>query len=343
MSFCLVALGSNLGDRAALIESALARLGSEPGIRALILSSLHETQPVGGASGQQPFLNAVAAFDADLSPLALLALLQRIEHELGRQRSERWGARTIDLDLLLYGDQEIDTPELIVPHPRMAFRRFVVQPAAEVAPQLVHPTIGWSMTRLLEHLDAAIPYVALLGMPGSGKTRLATSVAAAVNGRYLADPAKRPQNLPVDSESGPVLAQDIELLAARSRLLDRTVWSDASIPAISDFYLDQGLAYAETRLPADELAAYRRKFDVRAAQVVLPKLLVVLDTRPSPSPGEGATDIDPGENLLRRRLLVLAARPGIAPVLYVGRDDSSLQLQEVAAAVQAMEARSTNA
>jgi hypothetical protein len=225
----------------------------------------------------------------------------------------------------------------------MAFRRFVIQPAAEVAPQLLHPTMGWTMARLLEHLDTALPYVALLGLPRSGKTHLATSVATAVNGRYLADPASRLQSRSVDRESGPTRAQDIELLAARSGLLDRTIWSDASIPAISDFYLDQGLAYAETRLPADELAAFRREFDVRVAQVVLPKLLVVLDTRPSTAPGEGAIDIGPGDNPLRRRLLALAARPGIAPVLYVGRDEPIWQLQEVAAAVQAMEARSTKA
>jgi 2-amino-4-hydroxy-6-hydroxymethyldihydropteridine diphosphokinase len=336
MSFCLVALGSNLGDRAALIESAVARLGSEPDIRALVLSSLHETQPVGGAPGQQPFLNAVAAFEADLSPLALLALLQRIEHELGRQRSERWGARTIDLDLLLYGDQEIDTPELIVPHPRMAFRRFVVQPAAEVAPQLVHPTTGWSIARLLEHLDAALPYVALLSVPHSGKSRLARRVAAAVQGRLLADPAPGV----VEGDPGPALKQEIELLAARASRLDRDHWSDPSVPAISDFYLDQGLVYAQSRLPADELAVFRREFDARAAQVVLPKLLVVLDTRPSTLPGEVSTD--DSSNTLRGRLLALAARRGVGPVLYAGRGDPNSQLQEISAAVQAMQPLSTN-
>jgi 2-amino-4-hydroxy-6-hydroxymethyldihydropteridine diphosphokinase len=342
MSFCLVALGSNLGDRATLIESAVARLGSEPGITALAVSSLHETQPVGGAPGQQPFLNAVAAFDTDLAPPTLLALLQRIEHDLGRQRTEHWGARTIDLDLLLFGNQVIDAPQLVVPHPRMAFRRFVVQPAAEVAPRLMHPTIGWTMARLLEHLDAALPYVALLGMPGSGKTHLATGIATAVSGRYLADPAALTECRPVDRESGPALAQDVELLAARARLLDRANWSEASIPAISDFYLDQGLAYAETRLPADELAAFRREFEARAAQVVLPKLLVVLDTRRSTPPGEGANDNGPSDNPLRRRLLALAARRGIGPVLYVGRDDPNAQFQEVAAAVQAMQSPSTH-
>lgn len=339
MSLCLVALGSNLGDRAALIHSAVSRLGSEPSTTALAVSSLYETQPVGGAPGQQPFLNAVAAFETSLPPSALLDLLQSIEHELGRQRSERWAARTIDLDLLLYDDQVIDTPELVVPHPRMAFRRFVVQPAAEVAPQLVHPTIGWTMAQLLEHLDTAIPYVALLGMPAGGKTHLATRVATAVGGRFLADSASR---LAV-SDPGPVLKQDIELLAARAQVLGRDNWPDASVPTISDFYLDQGLAYAESRRMADELAAFRREFDARTAQVVLPKLLVVLDTRPSTPPREDSTKPDdgPGDNPLRRQLLALAARRGIGPILYVGRDDPNLQFQEVAAAVQAMESPAT--
>jgi len=166
----------------------------------------------------------------------------------------------------------------------------------------------------------------------------ASRIAAAVGGRLLDDPASRV----AVNDPGPALAHDIELLAARARLLDRTNWSDASIPAISDFYLDQGFAYAETRFTAEELAAFRREFDARAAQVVLPKLLVVLDTRPSIPPGENTTDNGPGDNSLRRRLLALAARPGIGPVLYVGRDDPNLQFQEIAAAVQAMQPTSPN-
>jgi 2-amino-4-hydroxy-6-hydroxymethyldihydropteridine diphosphokinase len=337
MTLCLVALGSNLGDRAALIHGALSRLGSEPSTSALTASPLHETQPIGGAPGQQPFLNAVATFETSLSPQSLLALLQRIEHDLGRQRSERWSARTIDLDLVLFGDEVIDMPELVVPHPRMAFRRFVVEPAAQIAPQRMHPTIGWTMAQLLDHLNTAVPYLALVGMPSSGKTHLATSVANTVRGRFLADPSSQIPSLTATNDSGPTLAADIELLSARAKVLARANWPNPGVSTISDFYFDQGLAYAETRLPAGDVAAFRREYDALASQVVLPKLLVVLDTRPSTLSGQCSTNDAPAEEALRRRMLALAARRGIGPVLYVGRGDPNWQLQEIVAAVQAME------
>ncbi|MEX0714098.1 MAG: 2-amino-4-hydroxy-6-hydroxymethyldihydropteridine diphosphokinase, partial [Pirellulales bacterium] len=129
----LIALGSNEGDRAALVAAAVNRLAQAASLTLVGQSRCHETTPIGGPPGQSPFLNAALVIETALSPSRLLALLHQIEHELGRRREIVWGPRTIDLDLLLYGDAVIETPELTVPHPRMAFRRFVLQPAAEVA------------------------------------------------------------------------------------------------------------------------------------------------------------------------------------------------------------------
>jgi len=126
-----VGVGANLGDREATIRAALAALPGVVGV-----SRLRETDPV-GVVDQPPFLNGAAALETDFSPRELLGALLAVERELGRERRERWGPRTIDLDLLLYGDETIDEPGLAVPHPRMHERRFVLEPLAELAPGLV--------------------------------------------------------------------------------------------------------------------------------------------------------------------------------------------------------------
>jgi 2-amino-4-hydroxy-6-hydroxymethyldihydropteridine diphosphokinase len=129
-----IGLGSNLGDREENLRRALERL------RPLSVSAIRETDPV-GITEQPRFLNAVAKLETDLRPRELLDRLLEIERDLGRDRSEeeRWGPRTIDVDLLLYGDETIDEPGLTVPHPRLAERRFVLEPLYELAPDLVLP------------------------------------------------------------------------------------------------------------------------------------------------------------------------------------------------------------
>jgi len=129
-----IGLGSNLGDRAANLRAALAELESGD-LHVLRCSSFHETQPVGGPPGQEAYLNAVCEVDTQLDPRALLERLQVIEARLGRVRTVRNGPRTLDLDLLLYQDRTIAEPELIVPHPRMWERSFVLEPLAEICPR----------------------------------------------------------------------------------------------------------------------------------------------------------------------------------------------------------------
>jgi 2-amino-4-hydroxy-6-hydroxymethyldihydropteridine diphosphokinase len=138
-----IGLGSNLGERAAAIQEALRLLDSEPGTAVLASTRPVETDPV-GYEDQPRFLNAAARVETTLSPRELLALLLRIERELGRVRGDgpRWGPRTIDLDLLLYGDETLDEPGLQLPHPRLHERRFVLEPLAELDPALVVPGRG---------------------------------------------------------------------------------------------------------------------------------------------------------------------------------------------------------
>jgi 2-amino-4-hydroxy-6-hydroxymethyldihydropteridine diphosphokinase len=126
-----VGIGSNMGDRLENLSDAVREFAGTPGVHFVRSSSVYETAPVGGPE-QGDYLNAVVEISTELEPHALLEVLQRIENELGRARAERFGPRTIDLDLLLYGDEEIDDPDLTVPHPRMRERAFVVVPLVEL-------------------------------------------------------------------------------------------------------------------------------------------------------------------------------------------------------------------
>jgi 2-amino-4-hydroxy-6-hydroxymethyldihydropteridine diphosphokinase len=127
-----VALGSNLGDREARLDAAIAALRTTPGIAALEVSRLYESEPV-GPPGQGPYLNAVARFESDLEPRALLERLLVIEAAAGRRRSAtRNEARVLDLDLLLHGETRLAEPDLVVPHPRLHERAFVLEPLAEL-------------------------------------------------------------------------------------------------------------------------------------------------------------------------------------------------------------------
>jgi 2-amino-4-hydroxy-6-hydroxymethyldihydropteridine diphosphokinase len=137
-----IGLGSNLGDREELLRRAVEALSADPDITVSAVSSVRETDPV-GLTDQPRFLNAVAKVETDLGPRELLDRLLAAERELGRRRDgPRFGPRTIDLDLLVYGDEQIDEPGLTVPHPRLAERGFVLEPLHELDPDLVVPGRG---------------------------------------------------------------------------------------------------------------------------------------------------------------------------------------------------------
>jgi 2-amino-4-hydroxy-6-hydroxymethyldihydropteridine diphosphokinase len=137
-----VGLGANLGDREATIRAAVEALGAEEGIDVVALSTLRETAPV-GVGEQPPFLNGAVALDTTLPARELLDRLLAIEQRFGRVRvAGEHGPRTLDLDLLLHGDDAVDEPALTVPHPRLHERRFVLEPLAELAPGLVVPGRG---------------------------------------------------------------------------------------------------------------------------------------------------------------------------------------------------------
>ena len=136
MTRAYIGVGANLGDRQATIRAAVAALPGVVGV-----SQLRETDPV-GVVDQPPFLNGAVVLETELSPRELLDALLAVEREHGRERRERWGPRTIDLDLLLYGDETIDEPGLTVPHPRLHERRFALEPLLDLDPELAIPGRG---------------------------------------------------------------------------------------------------------------------------------------------------------------------------------------------------------
>ena len=129
-------IGTNLGDRLAFLQGAVDGLAATPGVAVVGVSSVYETDPVGGPE-QPDFLNAVVGVDTTLTPHDLLVACQRLEQEAHRVREEHWGPRTLDVDVLVYGDDQIDTPDLVVPHPRAAGRAFVLVPLADLDPARV--------------------------------------------------------------------------------------------------------------------------------------------------------------------------------------------------------------
>lgn len=148
-----IALGANLGDRAANLRAAVEMLAASPGVRVVAVSPFYETEPE-GYTDQPAFINAAAEIATTLSPHELLLLCQDVENKSGRVRTLKWGPRTLDLDILMYGETVMDTGELKIPHPLMHLRRFVLEPLASIAPDAVHPVTGKTITRLLEELGS---------------------------------------------------------------------------------------------------------------------------------------------------------------------------------------------
>jgi 2-amino-4-hydroxy-6-hydroxymethyldihydropteridine diphosphokinase len=145
-----IGIGSNVGDREANCRKAIELL-SKAG-RVVRVSSLYRTEPV-GYHEQEDFINAVAAVETDCTPDDLLRMCHTIEDQLGRKRDLRWGPRTADLDILLYGSQVVNQPGLAIPHPRMSMRKFVLIPLVEIAPDAVNPQLNRTAAQLLDELN----------------------------------------------------------------------------------------------------------------------------------------------------------------------------------------------
>lgn len=152
MAIAYLGLGSNIGNREESLNNAIAKLSEVPGIQVTKISSRYETKPY-GKTDQPDFMNMAVEVDTNLTPLDLLETVLGIEHELGRVRTEVWGPRSIDIDVLLYEDLELKLADLKVPHPEMHLRSFVIDPMNEIAPKREHPTLKMTVEKIKEQLD----------------------------------------------------------------------------------------------------------------------------------------------------------------------------------------------
>ncbi len=330
MAHALIALGSNLGDRTQALQEAVEALAAAPEVRLLQQSAWIETAPIGGPADQPAFLNGAALLETSLAPEALHALLVDIERRAGRERTGRWGPRKLDLDLLLYDECVLQTPNLVVPHPRLAVRRFVLAPAAQAAPHMRHPQIGWTISKLLDHLEHAVPYFAIAATSAQLAEWLAEFVCQAGNCRLIADPlvGLRLDPCPTGA-SGLAQAPPLEHARIRAMAIDRRAWPDLQQTAVSAFWIEQHLAAAleEAREQPERIHA---AWQAVAEQVMPPKLLAVYvapeaTLEPAASP--------PGWTILAE----LARRPGRGPLLWIEDVPPDAAAEEILAAIEGMQ------
>ncbi len=232
-----ISLGSNLGDRWAILQGAIGALAKTPGVALDAVSSFHETQPVGGPPGQGPFLNAAARLETDLDPHQLLAALHGIENQVGRIRTVRWGERTLDLDILIYGTKFLDTKELKLPHPRLALRRFVLAPLGEIAPTIVDTMTKRTIADMLANLDRKPRLVAIDGSKGRRKEAVFRRLVEELPGFGIAEADMEPPEVERGGEPFVAIAEALE---RKARALKASHWAGETLRVpwiVADYFL----------------------------------------------------------------------------------------------------------
>ncbi len=341
MTRCLLALGSNLGDRAAMLREAVRAVADLPACQVIARSRWHETTPVGGPDGQEAFLNGALLLETNLGPQELGSAILRIERALGRKRTERWDARTIDLDLLLYGTEAINTPGLVVPHPRMSYRRFALEPAAEIAGEMVHAGSGWTIGGLLTHLRAAPRYVAITAVNAAIAEWLASQLARLLGCPRLEETQPNSATKGASGEASAIKSADDAL-----GLLQRSHWQNER--TLSTRLTGVDYQNASDRLPVvsgfwwDALVAGRscaNFLDCPGVEcLVKPALVIAIDQEHSENFFQKINKKKVDKNfvfsgLSRQDLCERIDRSGIGPLARIQANDPAVVIQEAVAAI----------
>lgn len=303
-----IGLGSNLGDRADTIRRALALLAEHPAVHVMRVSELIETEPTGGPANQGMFLNGAAELHCQLDAGRLLTLLLDVENQLGRRRHGKWGPRTIDLDLLLFGREIIDQPDLCVPHPLMHQREFVLRPLAQIAGHVVHPRLRQTIAELNDALssDTArdIPpsyhtarptssvqpgvrlpstsgpitgLIAVSGIIGVGKTTLARQLAQQLDAELVCEEYDANPFLPrqLSGDHRAALPSELFFLLSRARQLDREQ-IDVSRQVVADYVFDKNRLFARMNLTDAEMPIYDNLERTVCSYIAQPSLVLYL-------------------------------------------------------------------
>lgn len=332
MPTCLIGLGSNLGDRTSFLKRAIDLLEAHPAVQVHAVSRCYETHPIGGPAGQASYQNAAVRIATDLAPRDLFHFLRQIEDRLGRARHTRWEARVIDIDLLMYDDWQCEEDDLIVPHPRMLTRRFVLEPAAEVAPQLIHPHTGWTIARHRDHLDRCDDYYALALASVLADRSAVDTMVGSLHGIFIGDPAARIVRGAI-STSGLDPQTILESLRLRGGLAADVSRLARTNVVVTDFWFGDMLALAHHRLTAADsaqVAGYLKQ----NPWPIAPKLRVVPAESES---GYVAIPLD-----VVGHLTPSYWETPNCPTLTVDYRDSQAMVAEISAAIQGMQKPSTS-
>jgi len=374
MARCLIGCGSNLGKRREQLDLALDLIRFMPGVEMVAVSRYVETRPVGGPPGQSCYLNGACLLETDLEPHDLLGALMAVEHTLERRRDERWGERTVDLDMLLYEDLVLDTPDLTLPHPRMATRRFVLEPSAEIAADLPYPPGACTVRDLLDNISVPHPLIAVVGVPGCGASEVAVAVADATLARLVRRDVPMPMRFGVGSHDGMGIDEQPWLAAAKAwqKPLAVADWHDDPHGTVTDYWLDAIPVVAAGAIPKGSLPRFHDAFDRIARETVAPHVAILLEVSKdelrdrlafrrreagrhsdvfADLPGGDAVATDDAATIdreaealfqlqqrLERRLRCPADRCPRAPkaVITIAADDLATATEEATAAVEAM-------
>jgi 2-amino-4-hydroxy-6-hydroxymethyldihydropteridine diphosphokinase len=284
MTTAYIGLGSNLGDREKSIQSAVKMLAEIDNIKVLRVSDIIKTAPLGGMN-QPEYRNAVAEIETSLSAKDLHKRLVAIETAIGREKIEKWASRIIDLDLLLFGADVINYPDLTIPHPQMHLRSFVIKGICQLNSDLLHPILKEPATELAKRLNGqdfvfnpnVTQLISIAGIIGVGKTTLAKKLSNLLGCKLILEPYDKNPFLPQVYAGKKELALDSQLyfLTSRTTQLNRKVLATGQL-IISDYIFDKELIYARSLLNPRQLSLYEKTYPPFAVQVVRPVLVIYL-------------------------------------------------------------------
>ena len=280
-----IGLGSNLGDRRGFIQKAVRALAESGEIEVCRVSNIIETLPLGGMK-QPSYLNAAAEIKTTLSAEDLHKRLIDIENSLfGRVRQEKWSPRTIDLDILLFGREVIKNPDLVVPHPQMHLRSFVLKGLCQLNGEMVHPVMKKNVNELAERLNGGdfvlnpkMPQiVSIAGNIGVGKTTVAKKLSELLGCKLILEPYDTNPFLPQVYAGKKELALDSQLyfLTSRVEQLSADILERGKI-AVSDYVFDKERIYAKRLLNTEQLSVYEKIYPPMADKVVTPTVVIYL-------------------------------------------------------------------